>query len=109
VMQTVFKEVAGEFERTSGHKLILTYATMGTINQQIRGGETADLVIGSTPSMAGLVQEGKINADSQVTIAKVGVGVVVPAGTPKPRIASIEDFKRALLAAKTIVYAEPAG
>ncbi len=109
VMQTVFKEIVGDFERTSGHRLILTYATMGAINQRILAGETADLVIGSTPSISVLVKEGRINADSRVTIAKVGVGVVVPTGTPKPRIASIEDFKRALLAAKIVVYAEPAG
>lgn len=109
VMQPVFKEIVGDFENTSGHKLIIVYATMGAINQRILGGETADLVIGSTPSIAGLVKEGRINADSQVTMAKVGVGIVVPTGTPKPRIASSEDLKRALLAAKAIVYAKPAG
>jgi molybdate transport system substrate-binding protein len=73
------------------------------------GGATPDLVIGSTPSMAGLAKEGKINADSLVTIAKVGAGMVVPTGTPKPRVASSDDLKRALLAAKTVVYADPAG
>jgi molybdate transport system substrate-binding protein len=44
-----------------------------------------------------------------VTISKTGVGIAVPASSPVPRIASVEDFKRALLAAKTVVYANPAG
>jgi molybdate transport system substrate-binding protein len=109
VMQSVFKDVVGDFEHASGHKLIITYATMGAINQRVLNGETADLVIGSTPSIAGLVKAGRISADSQVTIAKVGVGIVVPSGTPKPPMASVEDFKRALLAATTVVYADPAG
>jgi molybdate transport system substrate-binding protein len=82
---------------------------MGAITERVLGGETADLVIGSTPSIARLVKEGKIDAGSQMTIARVGVGIVVPTGTPKPNITSVEDFKRALLAAKTVVYADPAG
>jgi molybdate transport system substrate-binding protein len=109
VMQTVFGEIVGDFERISGHKLIIMYSTMGAVAQRVLGGATPDLVIGSTPSMAGLVKEGKINADSLVNIAKVGAGIVVPTGTPKPRVASSDDLKRALLAAKTIVYADPAG
>jgi molybdate transport system substrate-binding protein len=109
VMQSVFKEIAGDFERASGHKPIIAYATMGAVNQRILNGETADLVIGSAPSISGFAQEGRIRAGSQATICKVGVGIVVPAGTPQPAIASIEDFKRALFAAKTLVYADPTG
>jgi len=106
-LQSVFKEITDDFERTSGHKLIITYRTMGAITMRLRGGEAADLVIGSTPSMATLAKEGKIDPDSRMTIGNVGVGAVVPVGTPVPRIASVEDFKRALLAAKVIVYADP--
>jgi molybdate transport system substrate-binding protein len=109
VMQPVFEETIDEFERTSGHKLIITYRTMGAITQRMLAGETADLIIGSTPSISRLVREGKINAENTGTIAKVGVGIVVPSGTPKPGVASVDDLRRALIAAKTIVYADPAG
>jgi molybdate transport system substrate-binding protein len=34
--------------------------------------------------------------------------MVVSAGAVKPRLVSVEDFKRALMAAQTIVYADPA-
>jgi molybdate transport system substrate-binding protein len=108
-MQSVLKDITGDFERASGHRLVITYATMGAITQRLLGGESADLVIGSTPSVASLVGKGKLRADSQLTICKVGVGVVVPAGNPKFRIASVEDFKRALLDAPVVVYADPAG
>jgi molybdate transport system substrate-binding protein len=108
-MQTVLKGVTDDFERKSGHKVIITYATMGAITQRMLRGESTDVVIGSTQSMVELVTAGKIDADSQATIAKVGIGVVVPTGTPKPRITSIEEFKDTLLAAKLIVYADPAG
>jgi molybdate transport system substrate-binding protein len=44
-----------------------------------------------------------------VTIARVGIGAVVPTGTAKPPIGNAEELKAALLGAKTIVYAFPAG
>ena len=106
-MQSVFKEIAGGFERSSGHRLIFHYGTIGAINQWVMGGEEADLVIGSTLSMPALVKEGKIAAASTVAICKVGAGLVVPVGSPKPAVGSAEDLKRALLAAKFIVFADP--
>ena len=109
VMQTVFKDVAHDFERASGHKLTFVYDTMGAITTRVLGGETADVIIGSTPSLARLVKEGKVDATTTLAIARVGVGVVVPTGTPKPAIASADELKSALLAAKIVVYADPAG
>ena len=108
-MQAPFKDLVGKFERQSGHRLLITYTTMGAITERVLGGETADVVIGSTPSIARLAEEKRIDADSRVTIAKVGIGLVVPIGSPKPPIRSVADLKRALLAANTVVYARPSG
>jgi molybdate transport system substrate-binding protein len=108
-MQSIFKVIAGDFEHQSGVKLATTYATMGAITDRVLAGETADLIIGSTQSMERLATEGKIDPDSRVTFARVGVGVVVPTGTPKPPIGSAEELRRALLAAQTVIYAAPAG
>jgi molybdate transport system substrate-binding protein len=108
-MQSVFREIAGDFERVSGHKLTIRYATMGAITSRVLGGETPDLVIGSTQSISSLVSEGRIRPDSQLTICKTGVGIVTRVTAPKLEIADVDDFKRALLAAKVIVYADPAG
>jgi molybdate transport system substrate-binding protein len=106
-IQEVFKEIIGDFERASGHKMIIHYGTMGAITDRMRGGEEADLVISSAQSIATLLSEGKIEPASQIRISKVGVGIVIPTGTAVPTIATVEDLGRALLAAKTIVYADP--
>jgi molybdate transport system substrate-binding protein len=108
-IQEVFKDVLGDFEHASGHRVILQYATMGAITERIRNGEPADLVISSRQSVATLLNEQRIEAGSQTSISKVGVGVVVAAGSPVPVIASVEDFRRTLAGAKTIVYADPTG
>src|SRR5215813_12438762 len=108
-VQSILKEISGEYEHASGHKLVIEYATMGAINQRVMGGETADLVIGSSSSISGLVKAGRIRAESQAEICKVGVGIVVPSSTAKPQVATVADLRRALLAARVIVYADPAG
>ena len=54
--------------------------------------------------MAGLITGGKILPDSRIGIARSNTGVVVRAGAPKPDISSVENFKRALLNAKSITY-----
>jgi molybdate transport system substrate-binding protein len=109
VMQTVFHEVTAEFERATGHKVFLVYATMGAITERMLGGENADLVVGSTPSIARLAKEGKVSATKVTTIARVGAGAVVPSGTPRPAFATVEDVRAALLGATVVVYANPAG
>src|SRR5689334_9986601 len=108
-MQTVFHMITDEFERTSGHKIVFAYTTMGAITERVLAGETADVIIGSTQSMEKLAKVGRIDAASRVEIARVGIGAVVPAGAPKPPLASADDLKAALLGAKTVVYAFPAG
>jgi uncharacterized protein YjiS (DUF1127 family) len=94
-IQEVFKQTIGDFERSSGHKVIIHYGTMGAITEWMRGGEAADLVISSLQSISALVKDGKIEPASQATIAKVGVGMLVPSGNPVPTVASVEDPRRA--------------
>jgi molybdate transport system substrate-binding protein len=108
-MQTVFGELIGDFERASGHKVVVHYSTMGAIADRVMRGEDADLVISSPASISSLVTTGKISRGSEVSISKTGVGIVVPSGAPAPVISNVDDFRRALLSAKTIVYANPAG
>jgi molybdate transport system substrate-binding protein len=56
----------------------------------------------------GLHQVGKIAAGSSARLAKVGVGVMVKEGAPKPDVSTVDAFKKALLAAKSVGYIDPA-
>jgi molybdate transport system substrate-binding protein len=56
-----------------------------------------------------LQAQGKVVAGDRLIIAKVGVGAFVRKGAAKPDISSADAFKRAMLAARSIAYPDPAG
>jgi molybdate transport system substrate-binding protein len=106
-MNHVLTELGGEFQRTTGHKVALTLAPPTEIAKRVVGGEVFDVVM-SGATVTNLMQQGKIAPSDRVILARVGIGVAVRAGAPKPDISSVEGLKRALLAARSIVYTDPA-
>ena len=107
-MNHVLTELAGAFQRTSEHKIAIILAPPAEIRRRIVNGEIVDVAMSGSGAVEDLVQQGKIAPGDRLILARVGVGVAVRAGAAKPDIASVEAFKRALLAAKSIVYTDPA-
>ena len=97
-----------DFERTSGHKVTVENDTVGALTKRIEAGEAFDLAVLTPKAVDDLAKEGKLVAGSRANLARVGVGVVVKDGTPKPDIGSVAAFKQALLAAKSVAYIDPA-
>ena len=107
-MNRVLTELAGAFQRTSKHKVALILAPPNEIRSRIVNGEIVDVAIAGGTVIEDLLQQGKIMPGSKLVLARVGIGVAVRAGAAKPDISSVEAFKRVLLAAKSIVYTDPA-
>jgi molybdate transport system substrate-binding protein len=97
-----------EIEKQSGNKVALDNDTVGALVKRIEAGESFDLAVLTPGALDGLAGKGKIVAGSATKLARVGIGVVVKEGAPKPDIGSVEAFKQALLAAKSIAYIDPA-
>jgi molybdate transport system substrate-binding protein len=107
-MKAVVLELVPQFEKDTGHKAVVDNDTAGGLAKRVEGGEAFDLAV-ITPSVIGdLAKKGKVAADSRANVARVGVGVVVKEGAPVPDIGSVDAFKRALLAAKSVAYIDPA-
>jgi len=97
------------FERESGHKVAIQFGTSAMLRKQIDGGEHYDVVILTPPEYADeLVKQGRLAADSVARFAATHVGLAVRAGAPRPDIGSEEALKKALLAARSVGYSDPA-
>jgi len=107
-LTSALDELAPEFERATGNKLNIGYSLIADIRKRIIAGETADVIILSRPVMDELQKQDKFAPGSVVNVAGTAVSVATRAGTPKPDISTVDALKRSLLAAKSIVYADPA-
>lgn len=98
-----------DFEKSSGYKVRVDYGTAGAVAERVLKGETADMILSSVQAVDRLETQGKVVAGNRIVIAKVGVGAFVRKGAAKPDIGSADAFKRAMLAARSIAYPDPAG
>lgn len=97
-----------EYEKQSGNKVIVDNDTAGALKRRIEGGEAFDVAVVTPAVIDDLIREGKIANGSKTSLATVGVGVVVKEGAPRPDISTVDAFKQALLAAKSVAYIDPA-
>ena len=106
MLSAAFKEAYLElvpgFERASGNKVENLWVPSVQMMSRLKGGEAVDLVILSAAALDELIKAGIVA--SRFDLAKSGVGVAVKAGAPRPDISSGEAVKRAVLAAKSVVY-----
>ena len=109
-----YEQLIPEFERTSGIKVATgSGASQGsgpqTIGAQLASGAAADVVILSREGLEDLVAAKHIAAGSEVDLARVGLGLAVRTGAPKPDVGTVEAFKQAVLAAHTVSAASTSG
>lgn len=97
------------FEKSSGHKVTVSFGTMGLIQEKLSRGERADVLVVASEVADDLQKRGVIVGESRKALAKVGVGVAVnEKAASMPDISTPEAFKQTLLNAKSIVYIDPA-
>jgi molybdate transport system substrate-binding protein len=101
-------EVLPPFERANGHTIRAFYAPSGALLPRFARGEPVDVFLTDAPAIDQLIQQGKI-AGPRIDFARTGIGIAVKKGAPHPDVSTPEALKRALLAAKTVGHASPAG
>src|SRR5215468_8793045 len=101
-------QIIEDYSRQSGQKFDFTIGTTGQLRNIIASGQHADLIIVSTPLMGELEKTGKLLPGSRADLGRVGIGVTTREGAPIPDVSTPEGLKRALIAARSVAYTDPA-
>ena len=107
----VYSELKPAFEQKTGNRLVTTRGpSMGdspeAIPTRLARGEAADVVILDGGAADELGKRGLVRAGTKVELARSQIGMVVRTGAAKPDIATVDAFRSALLAAKSIAYSD---
>lgn len=100
--------VVPDFEKRTGHKVAVDNDTAGGVQKRIESGEAFDVAVITPKAIDDLAAANKIAPGTRVSLAEVGVGVMVKQGAAKPDISTVDAFKRALIGAKSVAYIDPA-
>ncbi|MDB5821680.1 MAG: molybdate transporter, periplasmic molybdate-binding protein [Herminiimonas sp.] len=96
------KDLAAPFESASGHKLIFRFGTTPELIKLATTGGPFDLGIVPVDVMKDAGSRARFAAGPTTNIARVGLGVAVRAGAPKPDIGTPDALKQSLLRAQSI-------
>ncbi len=107
-MKGMVTELAEAFRQETGHTVVISSGTAGEIRQKVMAGDPADVVFVTDTVLEQLAATNMVVADSRADIAHTGIGVAVREGAPRPDISTPEAFKQTILAAKSLVYTNPA-
>ena len=107
-LKTVTDELLPPFQRDSGNTVHALYAPPGALLKHFAAGEPADIFLTGREAIDRLIGDGKI-VPGRIDLATTGIGICVRRGAPKPDVATPEALRRALLEARSVGYASPAG
>ena len=105
----VAQGLAAGFLAATGHRVVLTSATIAEIRRKLSAGDTPDAIILPAPIIAALDKAGSLVAGSRIELARVGIGVAVRAGASLPDISTDDAIRKVLVEARSIVHPDPVG
>ena len=98
-------DVAATFEKETGCKVNITFATAPVMREKVEKGETvADVICAPVPSMKTFEENSQVVKGTSIVAGSVMAGVVVKDGAKVPDISSAESLKRDILDAEGLVY-----
>lgn len=103
-IKAVMDVLGPQFERATMHTAATRFDLAAALKARIEGGEPFDVAILTAPLIDELISKGKIAAASRTEVARVGLGLMIREGAPKPDVSTVEAFRRTLVGAKSITY-----
>lgn len=105
-LQNALKPLGAEFAKQGADTVNYTFTNPANLNKVLAESKF-DAIIAAAPSVEELEKGGKLQAGSVVKAVRVGIGVAVKDGAPKPDVSTPDAFKKAIMAARNIVYTDP--
>ena len=96
------KALAPEFEKATGHKLTIRFAATPELIKMATSGDPLDVAVVPREVFLDDAAKSRFVLETTADVARVGFGVAIRAGAPKPDIDTPDTFKEALLNAKSI-------
>jgi molybdate transport system substrate-binding protein len=96
------RELGAQFERASGHTLVFRFGTTPELIKLATAGGPFDLGVVPREVLKDDAARVRFAPGATTDIARVGLGVAVRAGAPKPDIGTSDALKRTLLEAHSI-------
>lgn len=99
-------ELSSRFGRETGAKIDVDFAVNPQVRKRVLEGEAFDVAVLNPPVLDELIKAGKIAPETRTVIGRIGIGVGMKQGAPRPDVSTVEGFKKALLSARKVAYPE---
>jgi molybdate transport system substrate-binding protein len=103
-MTAVLRELGAQFESTSGHKLVFRFGTTPELIKMATSGGLFDLGVVPRELFEDAAAKTQFAPGPTIDVARVGFGVAVRSGSPKPDISTPDALKATLLKAQSIAF-----
>jgi molybdate transport system substrate-binding protein len=103
-MTAPLNKISPEFEKATGHKLSIHFDSTPNIIARINAGTPFDVVVVPVDVFKDAAARAHFAPGPTVDVARVGYGVIVRAGAPKPDISTPDAFKQAMLTAPSLAF-----
>jgi molybdate transport system substrate-binding protein len=97
-------ELGPQFERASGHKLVIHFDSTPNLIKLATSGAPFDLAVVPVDVFKDAAAKARFAPGPTIDIARVGYGVIVRAGAPKPDVSTSDALKQTLLNAQSIAF-----
>jgi molybdate transport system substrate-binding protein len=103
-MTAPLNQLSPEFEKATGHKLSIHFDSTQNIIARVNSGTPFDVVVVPVDVFKDAAARARVAPEPTIDIARVGYGVIVRAGAPKPDISTSDAFKKTMLAASSVAF-----
>ena len=103
-LTSLLNDLGPQFEKASGHKLIIHFDSTPNIVARVNSGTPFDLAIVPIDVFKDAAAKAHFVPGPTIDIARVGYGVAVRTGATKPDVSTPDTLKKTLLDASSIAF-----